>query len=60
MSWKKYFKPANLSPISGSNSNNTAVSNYDSWLPQVYEGPLYYFQTNKLCEFKNTGKIVYP
>jgi len=28
--------------------------------PQVYEGPLYYFQTNKLCEFKNTGKIVYP
>lgn len=39
MSWKKYFKPVNQSVISGSDNNNTSVSNYNSWLPQVYEGP---------------------
>lgn len=31
-----------------------------SFEPEMYEGPLYYFQTNKLCEFKNTSKVIYP
>ena len=46
MTWKKYFTPVevnggNLSPISGSNSNNKAgpaKTNYSSYLPDVYTG----------------------
>jgi len=38
MSWKKYFKDANLSPISGDNTPNFAKRNYSSYLPDVYSG----------------------
>ena len=38
MSWKKYFKDANLSPISGDSSPNFAKRNYSSYLPDVYSG----------------------
>ena len=38
MSWKKYFKDANLSPISGENRPNFAKRNYSSYLPDVYTG----------------------
>ena len=38
MAWKKYFKDANLSPISGDNRPNFAKRNYSSYLPDVYTG----------------------
>jgi len=38
MSWKKYFKDANLSPISGDKTPNFAKRNYSSYLPDVYTG----------------------
>ena len=38
MSWKKYFKDASLSPISGDSSPNFAKRNYSSYLPDVYSG----------------------
>ena len=38
MSWKKYFKDANLSPISGEKVPNFAKRNYSSYLPDVYTG----------------------
>ena len=38
MAWKKYFKDANLSPISGEKVPNFAKRNYSSYLPDVYTG----------------------
>jgi hypothetical protein len=38
MSWKKYFRDANLSPISGEKVPNFAKRNYSSYLPDVYTG----------------------
>ena len=38
MSWKKYFKEPNLSPISGDKTPNFAKRNYSSYLPDVYTG----------------------
>ena len=38
MSWKKYFKDANMSPISGDKTPNFAKRNYSSYLPDVYTG----------------------
>ncbi len=38
MAWKKYFKDANLSPISGEKAPNFAKRNYSSYLPDVYTG----------------------
>ena len=38
MAWKKYFKDANLSPISGERVPNFAKRNYSSYLPDVYTG----------------------
>ena len=38
MAWKKYFKDANLSPISGDSRPNFAKRNYSSYLPDVYTG----------------------
>ena len=38
MAWKKYFKDANLSPISGDNRPTFAKRNYSSYLPDVYTG----------------------
>jgi hypothetical protein len=38
MAWKKYFKDANLSPISGDRSPQFAKRNYSSYLPDVYTG----------------------
>jgi hypothetical protein len=38
MAWKKYFKDANLSPISGDNRPNFAKRNYSSYLPDVFTG----------------------
>ena len=38
MAWKKYFKEANLSPISGEKVPNFAKRNYSSYLPDVYTG----------------------
>ena len=38
MAWKKYFKDANLSPISGEKVTNFAKRNYSSYLPDVYTG----------------------
>jgi len=39
MSWKKYFKDANMSPISGGdNTPNFGRRNYSSFLPDVYTG----------------------
>jgi hypothetical protein len=38
MAWKKYFKDANMSPISGEKVPNFAKRNYSSYLPDVYTG----------------------
>ena len=38
MAWKKYFKDANTSPISGEKVPNFAKRNYSSYLPDVYTG----------------------
>ena len=38
MAWKKYFKDANTSPISGESRPNFAKRNYSSYLPDVYTG----------------------
>ncbi len=38
MAWKKYFKDANLSPLSGEKVPNFAKRNYSSYLPDVYTG----------------------
>ena len=38
MAWKKYFRDANLSPISGEKVPNFAKRNYSSYLPDVYTG----------------------
>jgi hypothetical protein len=38
MAWKKYFKDANLSPISGEKVPNFAKRNYSSYLPDVKTG----------------------
>ena len=38
MPWKKYFRDANLSPISGEKVPNFAKRNYSSYLPDVYTG----------------------
>jgi len=38
MAWKKYFKDANLSPVSGDARPNFAKRNYSSYLPAVYTG----------------------
>jgi hypothetical protein len=38
MAWKKYFKDANISPISGEKVPNFAKRNYSSYLPDVYTG----------------------
>ena len=38
MAWKKYFKDANLSPISGDRNPQFAKRNYSSYLPDVYTG----------------------
>ena len=38
MAWKKYFKDANMSPISGEKIPNFAKRNYSSYLPDVYTG----------------------
>ena len=38
MAWKKYFRDANLSPISGERVPNFAKRNYSSYLPDVYTG----------------------
>ena len=38
MAWKKYFKDANLSPISGEKNPQFAKRNYSSYLPDVYTG----------------------
>ena len=38
MAWKKYFKDANSSPISGEKVPNFAKRNYSSYLPDVYTG----------------------
>ena len=38
MAWKKYFKDANLSPISGEKVPNFAKRNYSSYPPDVYTG----------------------
>ena len=38
MAWKKYFKDANLSPISGERVPHFAKRNYSSFLPDVYTG----------------------
>ena len=38
MHWKKYFREANLSPISGEKEPNFAKRNYSSYLPDVYTG----------------------
>ena len=38
MAWKKYFKDANLSPISGDKNPQFAKRNYSSYLPDVYTG----------------------
>ena len=38
MAWKKYFKDANLSPISGEKVPNFGKRNYSSYLPDVYTG----------------------
>lgn len=54
MSWKKYFKDANLSPISGSADSNPSIGrrNYSSFLPDVYTGHpnrvQRYFQYNQM------------
>jgi len=38
MAWKKYFRDANMSPISGEKVPNFAKRNYSSYLPDVYTG----------------------
>ena len=38
MAWKKYFRDANLSPLSGEKVPNFAKRNYSSYLPDVYTG----------------------
>jgi len=38
MAWKKYFKDANLSPLSGEKVPQFAKRNYSSYLPDVYTG----------------------
>ena len=42
MSWKKYFRTANMSgsvsPINGSNAAQFSYKNYQSNLPEVYIG----------------------
>ena len=38
MSWKKYFKEPQTSPISGDKTPNFAKRNYSSYLPDVYTG----------------------
>ena len=38
MAWKKNFKDANMSPISGEKVPNFAKRNYSSYLPDVYTG----------------------
>ena len=38
MAWKKYFKDANMPPISGEKVPNFAKRNYSSYLPDVYTG----------------------
>ena len=38
MAWKKYFKDANMSPISGEKLHHFAKRNYSSYLPDVYTG----------------------
>ena len=38
MAWKKYFKDANMSHISGEKVPNFAKRNYSSYLPDVYTG----------------------
>ena len=38
MAWKKYFKDANLSPLSGEKVPNFAKRNYSSYLPDVCTG----------------------
>ena len=38
MAWKKYFKDANMSPISGDSNPQFAKRNYSSYLPDVYTG----------------------
>ena len=37
MAWKKYFKDANLSPISGEKVPNFAKRNYSSYLPMFIQ-----------------------
>lgn len=45
MSWKKYFKPVNsvlpasMGSSNSSGNNFSAINRYNSWLPEVYEGP---------------------
>ena len=38
MTWKKYFKDANMSPIAGDRNPQFAKRNYSSYLPDVYTG----------------------
>jgi hypothetical protein len=39
MSWKKYFRDANMSPVSGGDTNpSIGRRNYSSFLPDVYTG----------------------